>query len=106
MTAPSFEPLGVGGYNYATQYMEGDHKKFPKRVMTTTEYFPPKALENWNYVEKNPYIIGMFSWAAIDYLGEAGIGLARLKDNTKKQAGGMIGGDFVETFHVATIPNF
>ena len=105
-TAPSFDVLDVGGYNYASQYYEGDHKKFPKRVMTATEYFPPKALENWNAVEKNPYVIGMFSWAAIDYLGEAGIGLARLKDNTMKQAGGMIGGDFVETFMSPQWPIF
>ncbi len=105
-TAPSFEVLDVAGYNYASQYYEGDHKKFPKRVMVATEYFPPKALENWNAVEKNPYVIGMFSWAAIDYLGEAGIGLARLKDNTKKQAGGMIGGDFVETFMSPQWPIF
>jgi beta-galactosidase len=105
-TAPSFDALDVGGYNYATQYYESDHKKYPKRVMMATEYFPPKALENWNYVENNPYVIGVFSWAAIDYLGEAGIGLARLKDNTKKQAGGMIGGDFVETFMSPQWPIF
>ena len=47
--------------------------------MVATEYFPPKAFEEWNYVEKNPYVIGMFSWSAIDYLGEAGLGLARIK---------------------------
>ncbi|MES2519250.1 MAG: glycoside hydrolase family 2 TIM barrel-domain containing protein [Bacteroidota bacterium] len=105
-TAPSFDALDVGGYNYATQYYEGDHKKFPKRVMMATEYFPPKALENWDYVEKNPYIIGVFSWAAIDYLGEAGIGLARLKENTKKQGGGLVGGDFVETFMSPQFPIF
>jgi len=53
--------------------------------MVATEYFPPKALENWNAVEKNPYVIGTFSWAGIDYLGEGGIGLARLKSNTGKK---------------------
>jgi beta-galactosidase len=106
MTAPSFAPLDVAGYNYAMQYYESDHKKYPKRVMMATEYFPPKALENWNYVENNPYLIGVFSWAAIDYLGEAGIGLARLKENTKKQGGGLVGGDFVETFMSPQWPIF
>jgi beta-galactosidase len=105
-TVPSFDALDLGGYNYATQYYESDHKKYPKRLMMATEYFPPKALENWNYVEKNPYVIGMFSWAAIDYLGEAGIGLARLKDISKKPGGGMIGGDFVETFMSPQWPIF
>jgi beta-galactosidase len=100
MTAPSFDALDVGGYNYATQYYEGDHKKYPKRVMMATEYFPPKALENWNYVENNPYVIGIFSWSAIDYLGEAGLGLARLKNKTEKVGG------FQETFMAPEWPIF
>lgn len=99
-TAPSFDALDVGGYNYATQYYEDDHKKFPKRLMMATEYFPPKALENWDYVEKNPYIIGVFSWAAIDYLGEAGIGLARLKPTNEKVGG------FLETHMAPEWPVF
>ena len=103
VTDPAFASLDVGGYNYATQYYEGDHKKFPERIMVATEYFPPKALENWNYVEKNPYIIGVFSWSAIDYLGEAGVGLSRLKDKNIKR--GIVGG-FQETFMVPEWPIF
>jgi beta-galactosidase len=99
-TAPSFDALDVGGYNYALQYYENDHKKYPKRVMMATEYFPPKALENWNSVEKNPYVIGVFSWAAIDYLGEAGIGLARTKSPNEKWNG------FVEDFMSPQWPIF
>jgi beta-galactosidase len=86
-TAPYFKPLDVGGYNYADFAYEKDHKTFPDRVMVATEYFTPKALENWNAVEKYPYVIGMFSWSAIDYLGEAGIGLTRLKDKKEKPKG-------------------
>lgn len=99
-TAPSFDALDVGGYNYALQYYESDHKKYPKRVMVATEYFPPKALENWNAVEKNPYVIGVFSWAGIDYLGEAGIGLARTKGGSEKWNG------FVEDFMSPQWPIF
>lgn len=106
VTAPAFASLDVGGYNYALHEYEKDHKKYPNRVMVATEYFPPKALENWNAVETHPYVIGMFSWAAIDYLGEAGIGLARLKDDIKKQGGGMIGEGFVETFMSPQWPIF
>ena len=105
ITAPAFASLNVGGYNYAYNYYESDHKKYPKRVMVATEYFPPKALENWNAVEKNPFVIGMFSWAAIDYLGEAGIGLARIKDNIEKKSG-MFGGSFVEDFMSPQWPIF
>ncbi|WP_435354848.1 glycoside hydrolase family 2 TIM barrel-domain containing protein [Emticicia sp. SJ17W-69] len=100
VTDPAFASLDIGGYNYATQYYEGDHKKFPERIMVATEYFPPKALENWNYVEKNPYVIGMFSWSAIDYLGEAGLGLARLKNKSDKNGG------FQETFMAPEWPIF
>jgi beta-galactosidase len=98
ITAPAFASLDVGGYNYATQYYESDHKKYPKRIMVATEYFPPKALENWTYVENKTYVIGMFSWAAIDYLGEAGIGLARIKDDKIEKKTGIVGSSFVEDF--------
>lgn len=84
MTAPSFAALDVAGYNYANIYYEKDHQKYPNRVMMATETFPPRALENWNAVEKNPYVIGMFSWAAIDYLGEAGLGLAVQRKKNEK----------------------
>ena len=83
-TAPAFAPWDVAGYNYSMSFYNSDHRKHPERIMVTTEYFPPKALENWNMVEKNPHIIGMFSWAGIDYLGEAGIGLARIRKNNEK----------------------
>lgn len=99
-TSPFMAPLDVVGYNYASQYYENDHKLYPNRLMMATEYFPPKALENWNYVEKHPYILGMFSWTAMDYLGEAGLGLARLKDKTAKVGG------FQETFMAPEWPIF
>jgi beta-galactosidase len=100
VTDPAFASLDVGGYNYASQYYESDHKKFPERLMVATEYFPPKALENWNAVEKNSYVIGMFSWSAIDYLGEAGLGLSRLKNKSDKVGG------FQETFMAPEWPIF
>ncbi|MEO6285381.1 MAG: glycoside hydrolase family 2 TIM barrel-domain containing protein [Dyadobacter sp.] len=100
MTAPAFASLDVSGYNYTMGKYEDDHKKYPDRIMVATEYFPPKALENWNAVEKNDYVIGTFSWAAIDYLGEAGIGLARLKPVDEKPGG------FVEAFMSPQWPIF
>jgi hypothetical protein len=38
---------------------------------------PPRSLENWQTVESLPYVIGNFSWTAMDYLGEAGTGLRK-----------------------------
>jgi beta-galactosidase len=73
-TAPAFALLGVGGYNYQWWEYENDHKKFPDRIMMGTESVPKEAFENWQLVEKHPYVIGDFVWTAMDYLGESGIG--------------------------------
>ena len=84
-TANAFAILDVGGYNYVLDQYEGDHRKFPQRIMVGTESYPMQALENWNLVEKHPYVLGDFVWTAIDYLGEASIGHTTL-DKTKKSS--------------------
>ncbi len=81
-TAPGFVPLGVGGYNYEWRQYEPDHKTFPMRVMVGTESYPKEALENWQAVQKNSWVIGDFVWTGMDYLGESGIGHSVL-DNEK-----------------------
>lgn len=80
-TAASFALLDVGGYNYLWREYESDHSKYPQRIMMGTESFPLEAFENWQEVEKHPYVIGDFVWTAMDYLGETGIGHFAL-DNT------------------------
>ena len=77
-TAPSFANLDVGGYNYASSKYESDHEKYPDRVMFASEYFPTKGIDNWLKAENLPYVIGTFSWTAMDYLGEAGLGAPRV----------------------------
>ncbi|HSC38011.1 MAG TPA: glycoside hydrolase family 2 TIM barrel-domain containing protein, partial [Chitinophagaceae bacterium] len=84
-SASAFAVLDVGGYNYLSEQYESDHRKFPQRMMMGTESYPVQALENWNLVEKHPYVLGDFVWTAIDYLGEASIGHATI-DSTKKYA--------------------
>ena len=74
--ANAFESLDVAGYNYLYFLYERDHKTHPDRVMCGLESFPKQASENWNIVERLPYVIGDFVWTAMDYLGEAGIGAA------------------------------
>lgn len=66
------------GYNYAFRRYEEDHIKYPDRVMVGTETNPPLALENYEIVRKNPFVIGYFVWTATDNLGEAGVGLPQL----------------------------
>ena len=75
-TAPAFAVLDVQGYNYQMTKYESDHDSFPNRIMMGTESVPQHAYENWQLVEKHPYVIGDFVWTAIDYLGESGIGHA------------------------------
>ena len=72
----AFLSLDVGGYNYIYDRYEHDHQTHPDRVMCGMESFPKQASENWNLVERLPYVIGDFVWTAVDYLGEAGIGAA------------------------------
>lgn len=83
-TARAFALLDVGGYNYEWQRYEDDHKKYPNRIIMGSESLPKDALENWNLVEKHPYVIGDFVWTAFDYLGEASTGNATY-DKIKKK---------------------
>ncbi len=75
---PAFKYLDVGGYNYMWNQYEKDHARLPERVMLGTESFPIQASEIWEIVEKLPYVTGDFVWTGMDYLGESGIGAARL----------------------------
>ncbi|MBI2512777.1 MAG: glycoside hydrolase family 2 protein [Opitutae bacterium] len=70
----AFSILDVGGYNYRWQKYESDHLRHPSRVMYGAESYPNEAWENWNAVERLPFVIGDFVWSAMDYLGESGIG--------------------------------
>ena len=82
-TIPAFAQLDVGGYNYKLDEYENDHKIAPKRIMMGTESFPLQAFENWQMVEKHPYVIGDFVWTSMDYLGESGIGHSSIKKDNK-----------------------
>jgi beta-galactosidase len=75
---PAFQPLDAGGYNYQWREYEPDHARLPRRIMVGTESFPMQAFDNWDLVEKHPYVLGDFVWTGMDYLGESGIGNAQL----------------------------
>lgn len=68
------EKLDVLGLNYAASRYEEDCKKYPERIMVGSETIIGELPYNWEKVKKHPAVIGDFAWAAIDYLGEAGIG--------------------------------
>lgn len=81
-TIPAFAMLDVGGYNYMRSEYESDHVKHPERVMMGTESYAKEAFDYWQLVKKNPYVIGDFVWTAMDYIGETGLGNARLSDES------------------------
>ena len=81
--------LDVVGYNYAYLIYEQDHAKYPDRVIFGSETMPPLSLENWQMVDKLPYVFGGFTWVAMDYLGEAGVGYPRLVPADKDINNGM-----------------
>lgn len=70
----AFRHLDVAGYNYMWRFYEEDHTQYPERIMYSSESVANEASQNWDKVEKLPYVIGDFIWTAIDYLGESGIG--------------------------------
>ncbi|MBN1780046.1 DUF4982 domain-containing protein [bacterium] len=76
-----FDFLDVGGYNYLWRQYVPDHEKYPGRIMAGTESYPGEAFENWQAVLDYPWVIGDFVWTSMDYLGETGIGNARLNDD-------------------------
>ena len=79
------EPLDVCGYNYRAEEYESDHARFPDRVILATESYPREQFHYWKAVERLPYVAGDFVWAAIDYLGEAGVANIRLDNEPEQQ---------------------
>lgn len=71
-----FSLLDITGYNYNIQAnCKADHSRLPSRIMLTTESMPPKAFQLWEITHDNPFVIGEFTWTAMDYLGESGAGV-------------------------------
>ncbi|MBQ2634451.1 MAG: DUF4982 domain-containing protein [Oscillospiraceae bacterium] len=65
--------LDVVGYNYLTARHEYEHTAHPERVVVGSETYPTEIARLWDVVEKNPHVLGDFTWTGYDYLGEAGI---------------------------------
>lgn len=84
----TFEHLDIAGYNYLTHYVEGDHAKYPDRVIMGTESYPNQAFTYWKDVVEKPYVIGDFVWTALDHLGEVGLGGGRYVPADRPQRGG------------------
>lgn len=67
------DTMDIAGYNYPDRYFKNhyaeEHAAHPNRILLGTENY--LTLENWIKVRDNQYVVGLFLWAGIDYLGEA-----------------------------------
>ena len=58
-----------------TAHYEKDGQRYPNRIILGTETYPPEIARNWDCVLHMNHVIGDFTWAGWDYLGEAGVGI-------------------------------
>lgn len=72
---PCFDAIDVVGYNYAEQCYEPHHECAPRRIMVGTETYPQTVAMRWPFIASHNYVVGDFMWTAMDYLGEAGVGV-------------------------------
>ena len=67
------DTMDIAGYNYPDRYFKKhyaeEHAAHPGRILLGTENY--ENLENWISVRDNHFVVGLFLWAGIDYLGEA-----------------------------------
>ena len=68
-----FDIMDIAGYNYPDRYFKEhyreEHARYPNRILLGAENY--ETLENWLAVRDNPYVVGLFLWVGIDYLGES-----------------------------------
>ena len=65
----------VIGLNYLTNRHVLEHELHPHKAVLGTETYPADIVRLWSIVQANPHVIGDFTWAGYDYLGEAGCGI-------------------------------
>ncbi|HSH19779.1 MAG TPA: glycoside hydrolase family 2 TIM barrel-domain containing protein [Draconibacterium sp.] len=67
------DSMDIAGYNYPDRYFKEhyreEHARYPNRILLGAENY--QTLKNWIAVRDNPYVVGLFLWVGIDYLGES-----------------------------------
>lgn len=71
----------VIGLNYLTGRHELEHELHPNKTVVGTETYPAEIVRLWSIVKRNPHVLGDFTWAGYDYLGEAGCGIFHYDGN-------------------------
>ena len=66
------DAMDIAGYNYPERYYPQlyveQHKQYPNRIILGTE--TNLTLRDWLAVRDNPFVVGLFLWVGIDYIGE------------------------------------
>lgn len=83
----SYEAMDICGYNYSPNRYLHDAALFPNWISVGAETFPKDLAYNWKLVMENPSVLGDFTWTALDYLGEAGIGRDIYKNKPRQFMG-------------------
>lgn len=82
-------PLDILGLNYHHDCLDVFHADNPDKVVWGSENWTLTIYRDWQNVLNNSYMIGDFTWTAIDNLGEVGHGASwweRDKDTFQKEA--------------------
>jgi len=69
-----FEALDICGYSYQSIQYENVHERVPDRIQFSSEINPRDCFKNWIRMMDHDYVIGNFTWTAIDFMGEVGLG--------------------------------
>ncbi|MGX1161363.1 glycosyl hydrolase family 2 [Arthrobacter sp. SLBN-100] len=80
-----FSALDVAGINYGDSRYDLDADLNPDRLIVGTETFPGHIDVLWKLVQAHPQVLGDFTWAGWDYLGEVGVGRTRYLDDNDMQ---------------------
>ena len=76
-TRDAFAAVDIAGYNYMSGRYRTDARRYPHRVIVGSETNPNDTVAIWQEIEHLPHVIGDFTWAGFDYIGEAGYAAVR-----------------------------
>ena len=79
-SANYFAELDVCGYNYMNRRYVEDHNAYPQRIIYGSETYPRDMFTEWKMAKDYPWMIGDFTWTAIDYIGEVQLGETKYVD--------------------------
>ena len=65
----------VTGLNYLTGRHVLERKLHPNKTVIGAETYPADVVRLWKIVKENSHVLGDYTWAGHDYLGEAGCGI-------------------------------